>query len=657
MSTPAWSQGAERELTERESLEVIGRALRYVRPLWGRFTVKLLYACASLLPLLLLPLPARILIDHVINGVPISPVPERYPVYLHPFLELLADASRAEIAITVGVFSMLLLLLVGGISGSLNDTEPELAQGLDGPSTADNQANDSRSRAGGLLGLFEVRWHLRLTQRLNHLYRAKAFERIQTLPLTRFDDQSIGDALYRVLYDTPAITELAYRFTVTPIVATLHIVLTSYLLSEVYPEAPSLGWLALGVIPVATGIGLPYTRWIRRATERNRVAGASAARSIDEIMSNILAVQSQGGQVRETRRFAEDSWSSFSAWRRLILLFALAYGSAALAGVVVITYVYYQVTDMLFAGVFTAGDIAVLIVYLRQITTSAAGLASLWLRNQNEIATLRRVFWIMDQPGELEPPGLPELPTIRDGVEIEDVDYSFPDGTRALRGISLSARVGQMIGLVGPAGAGKTTLSYLIPRFVDPERGSVRIDGVDLQTVSRASLRSQVAFVFQETVLLDATVEENIRLGKPGASDLEVRRAAETAGAHEFIERLPQGYQTRLGRDGGQLSIGQRQRLSIARALVRQAPILILDEPTSALDPSTERDLVRALLDARRHSLVVVIAHRLSTVRAADQILFVEEGQIRERGTHEELMQRADGGYRHFVELQTRGAA
>ncbi len=172
-----------------------------------------------------------------------------------------------------------------------------------------------------------------------------------------------------------------------------------------------------------------------------------------------------------------------------------------------------------------------------------------------------------------------------------------------------------------------------------------------------ASLRAQISFVFQETVLLDATIEENIRLAKPEATDIEVRRAAEVAGAHEFIERLPQGYRTRIGRDGGQLSVGQRQRLSIARGLVREAPILILDEPTSALDPETERQLVRSLHEASRHSLVLVIAHRLSTIRSADQILFVDGGEIRERGSHAELMARPGGAYRRFVELQTRGAA
>ncbi len=180
---------------------------------------------------------------------------------------------------------------------------------------------------------------------------------------------------------------------------------------------------------------------------------------------------------------------------------------------------------------------------------------------------------------------------------------------------------------------------------------------MDAQELSLEALRARISFVFQETVLFDDTVEGNIRIGRPDASDAEVRRAAVLAGADEFIRRLPDGYRTRLGRGGGKLSVGQKQRLAIARALVREAPILIFDEPTSALDPDTEQRLVASLREASRNHLVLVIAHRLSTVRAADQICFLQQGRIVERGSHDELMALPGSAYRRFVELQTRGAA
>ncbi|MCS5635770.1 MAG: ATP-binding cassette domain-containing protein, partial [Myxococcota bacterium] len=197
------------------------------------------------------------------------------------------------------------------------------------------------------------------------------------------------------------------------------------------------------------------------------------------------------------------------------------------------------------------------------------------------------------------------------------------------------------------------TLAYLVPRFIEPDQGRVLIDGQDIRDVSLDTLRDQIAFVFQETVLFDATVEENIRMGRAGASDDEVRQAARLAGAHEFIAALPQGYGTPLGRAGGKLSVGQRQRLSLARALVRNARILILDEPTSALDPATEARFVATLRNLSRDHIVILIAHRLSTVRSADEILFIEGGEIRERGTHADLVTIPDGRYRNFVAKQS----
>jgi ABC-type multidrug transport system fused ATPase/permease subunit len=261
----------------------------------------------------------------------------------------------------------------------------------------------------------------------------------------------------------------------------------------------------------------------------------------------------------------------------------------------------------------------------------------------------------MGLPNEVDPEGARILAPVREGVRIEGVRFHYGDGTEALRGVDFEARVGEVAALVGPAGAGKTTMAYLVPRFVVPQAGRVTIDGVDVSTVTRASLRSQIAFVFQETVLFDGTVEENIRLGNLSASRADVMRAAEIAGAEEFIRSLPQGYETPLGRSGAKLSVGQRQRLAIARALVLDAPILILDEPTSALDSETEQRLVRSLREAARTRLVLVIAHRLSTIREADQIVFLREGRILERGRHDTLMARPDGAYRRFVELQTHG--
>jgi ABC-type multidrug transport system fused ATPase/permease subunit len=197
----------------------------------------------------------------------------------------------------------------------------------------------------------------------------------------------------------------------------------------------------------------------------------------------------------------------------------------------------------------------------------------------------------------------------------------------------------------------------MFPRFLSSSEGRIEVDGMDLESIDRDDLRAQIAFVFQEPALFDATPLENIRVGKPDATLEEVREAARLARVDAFVQALPQGYDTPLGRAGGRLSVGQKQRLSIARALVRNAPVLVLDEPTAALDPETEAQLVETLREASRDRLVVVIAHRLSTIRSADQILFLSDGQIIERGSHDELVAREGGAYRHFVELQTGNAA
>ena len=317
------------------------------------------------------------------------------------------------------------------------------------------------------------------------------------------------------------------------------------------------------------------------------------------------------------------------------------------------SYAYFVAIDGVIAGELSRGDFGLLTTYFFHVVASAQMLGSLWFSVQASAAGLHRVFFLMDMPGEVDDPSAGELGPVSDSIEIDSVDFAYPDGTTVLKNVGLRAQVGQMIAFVGPAGAGKTTLAYLLPRFVAPSSGQVRIDGTDIAGVSLKSLRDQIAFVFQETILFDASIEDNIRLGRADATDAAVREAAQLAGASDFIEHLPQGYATPLGRAGGKLSVGQRQRISLARALVRDARILILDEPTSALDPETESRFVETLRALSRERIVVVIAHRLSTIRSADEILFIEAGEIRERGRHAELLAMPDGSYRRFVELQS----
>jgi ABC-type multidrug transport system fused ATPase/permease subunit len=648
------------DLSAPNAMRVLARTLRYMAPFRAQFAVKLALTLLTLLSGILLPWPAKIVLDHVIGTAPIEQTLTPYPFFIRPFIALLADASPLEILLWTIAAQLVLLLLFGAVGASARENDSVnsyLASGEDTATRTENEANHGHSFAGGLVGLFELRWTMRLTQSLNHYYRARLYERIQALPITAFDDERIGDAVYRLMYDTPAITLAAYRLLLTPIAAPFGLLVTVGTVALVFPDHHRLVWGAAGFVLIAFFATLPFTGMLRRRARHSREAGAATTATVEEAVANVLAVQSLGGQHRQRQQFDRDSWHSFGRYRGFLRAIIYTVSVAAVPATILVGMGFLYVIDQVVDGRLSLGDFALLVTYFLQATFYSIELGSLWVALQGNAAGLNRVFELMDAPGERDVAGLPALAPVRRSLTAEDVWFEYGAAAPALRGVSFTAQRGEMIALVGPTGAGKTTLAYLIPRFLVPQRGRVRIDGTDIATVSLASLRAQIAFVFQETILFDASVAENIRLGRAGATEIDVRRAARLAGADEFIQALPDGYDTRLGRSGSKLSVGQRQRLALARAFVRDAPILILDEPTSALDIETEKHLVATLRTASRHRMVILIAHRLSIVRAADCILFLDQGRVVEAGSHDELIARPDGAYRRFVELQIRGAA
>ena len=643
----------------RETLGFIARSLVFVWPYRKLIAVKLALSLVGVSVVLILPWPLKILVDHVVMGMPVGTAPTPYPPYARPLLDLMVGLTPFQIVWAIVGISLVGIVLIGAFGqGAASDrAEGELAEGLDTATKSENQANVSDSRVSGLLGLFEYRYQLRATHRINHDLRSMLYRRLMALPMTRFADSSIGDAVYRVMYDTPSISRVCYDILVTPLVSVYAmgvIIWTTQYSFSVLPSVIAMAWLAA---PMVLGTTLLMTGITRRRSIASRQAGATTTATVEEGMSNIAAVQSLGATARQRESFAADSAQSFRRFRGYELMNLLL---AALQGAVILGltfYVFYDVANAIIDGRMSAGDYAVLYGFFLQIAITAGALGALWFNLQNSVAGMKRVFDVIDMRVDADHHGARRLPGAARRVALEDVSFRYPDGTLALDGVSLEGRVGEMIALVGTTGAGKSTLAYTLPGFIRPTAGRVLLDDTDLSALSVDCVRDNVAFVFQEPIVFDDTVASNIGMGNPGASAAEIEAAARTAGALDFIEALPEGFGTRLGQGGATLSVGQKQRLAIARGLVSSAPVLVLDEPTAALDPETENALVAALQAERQKRLLIVIAHRLSTIRSADRIVFIESGRIVETGSHDALMRRPDGAYRRFFELQVGGTA
>jgi ATP-binding cassette subfamily B protein/subfamily B ATP-binding cassette protein MsbA len=325
--------------------------------------------------------------------------------------------------------------------------------------------------------------------------------------------------------------------------------------------------------------------------------------------------------------------------------YKLANGLTMTVGTAVVLFAAGQ---RVIAGTLTIGSLLVFLAYLRSLQSACQGLMGIYGKLKSAEASVDRVLEVLDSSESVvEVAGAAPLapPAAGNGhghVRLENVTFGYQQGRPVLKSVTLEARPGETVALVGPTGTGKSTLAALIPRLLDPWEGRVLIDGQDVRAVQLASVRAQVALVLQEPFLLPLSIAENIAYGRPGASREEVEAAARAANAHEFIARLPQGYDTVIGERGATLSGGQRQRLSIARALVKDAPVLILDEPTSALDAQTEALLLEALERLMAGRTTLIIAHRLSTIRNADRIVVLEDGRVAEQGTHRELMSRRE---------------
>ena len=487
--------------------------------------------------------------------------------------------------------------------------------------------------------------------------RVEVFAHIQRLSLSYYSKHEAGDVMSRITNDADTIQQAIAFPLISVIQGALLIVWIAYtMLTESLP----LALVALAVTPVM----FVATSWLsgraRRAFRqvRSRVGDVNA--SLQENLSAVREAQAFNREEQNIETFSESNAASRDASIRAVAYTSALQPTLEALGYVAVALVAGVGGMLLLSGTHLMGAtvslglIVAFIAYTQRFNQPISQISAMWTNVQSAVAGGERIFSFLDLVPDLQDAqDAVDIPPIEGRVVFDHVWAEYEPGQPVLRDVSLTAEPGQMVAIVGPTGAGKTTMANLIPRFYDVSAGSITIDGSDVREVTARSLRSQIGIVLQDSFLFSDSVMNNIRYGRPSATDDEVIAAARMARADTFIERLPNGYQTILGERGSGLSLGQRQLLAIARAALARPRILILDEATSSVDTRTERLIQKALEELLRGRTSFVIAHRLSTIRHADQVVAIDEGQIVERGTHDELLA-ADGFYYELYMRQFR---
>lgn len=489
-------------------------------------------------------------------------------------------------------------------------------------------------------------------QRVVVRLRNQLYEQLQRMSLSFHESHRTGELLARITNDVGLIQASISSGLADLLYQSLYL---AGVLAALFYLHWRLALLTLTIFPLAAFVVARAGERIRGVSRRVQEKVADLTAVLHENLAGIRVIKAFTMEEREAARFAGENEASFRAvMRSEQALAALGPLIEQIFTVALALVIWYGGAEVI-KGRLEASELLTFFTLIAMAGSPLTALTNTFSGFQQALTASERVFQVLDaEPDIKDAPEATALPRLSGRVEFRDVTFAYREGQPVLSHVNLDVQPGEVVALVGPSGAGKTSLVNLIPRFYDPTEGQILVDGHDLRTVTAASLRSQIGLVPQETLLFSVSIRENIAYGRPGATEEEIVAAAKAANAHDFITALPNGYDTLVGERGATLSGGQRQRIAIARAILRDPRILILDEATSALDTESERLIQEALERLMKGRTTFVIAHRLSTIQNAHRIVVLAEGEIREQGTHQELLLRG-GLYRRLYEQQVHG--
>jgi ABC-type multidrug transport system fused ATPase/permease subunit len=581
-----------------------------IRPYRGWLVIVLAAMLVETVMSLAAPWPLKIIIDNVVDG-------HKLPHWMAWTSHLLPSENKMGLAALAAIGAVLIAVL-GAVASYIDNYYTE--------SVGQWVAND---------------------------LRMKVYSHLHHLSLTYYDTHQTGALLSTIIDDVSTIQDFASSTTLTMLVDLLTII-------GILGMMLWLNWdfalMAVGVTPFLLWFVARFKKAVKKATHEVRVRQSDIVGVVQQGLESMRAVTAFGRQDLEERRLGEVSRATVDAALKARRVKSLLSPLVAVTVSFCMAFVLWRGASLSLTGVMTVGALTVFLAYLNKFFKPVQDLAKMANTIAQASVGLERIRAILDTDTSIpQRPDAREPARLRGEIIFDHVAFAYDAKAPVLREVNFSIAPGQRVGIVGPTGVGKSTVVSLIPRFYDPTGGRVQIDGVDLRDYTLQGLRNQIGFVLQDTVLFRGTVRDNIAYGRPDATQGQIIEAAKLANADEFIARMPDGYETTVGERGSTLSGGQRQRIGIARAVIRNSPILILDEPTASLDIESEKLVMEALERLMEGRTVITIAHRLSTIRDADKIIVLKDGVVAEEGTHDELLARG-GIYADLARIQSEPA-